>query len=184
MQITTNELTAEFFYRKPLEIGEPKPVFGLAPSDPDRPDQEAHLKTVKNARGQGHCLSEAGFVLLEHDTVVSDFYDDDHVAEIYYPEMQALAQQETGADKVFVMSHITRNEAEAALGKRLGRWGSGWAAADQAEAASPPACPSRRPEPRQRLVSRACRDDFWRCGACLSRTSWRGTPTPCPLLRS
>ena len=120
MQITTNELTAEFFYRKPLEVGEPKPVFGLAPSDPDRPDQEAHLKTVKNARGQGHCLSEAGFVLLEHDTVVSDFYDDDHVAEIYYPEMQALAQQETGADKVFVMSHITRNEAEAALGKRLG----------------------------------------------------------------
>ena len=120
MQSTTSALSAKFFYRKPLLVGEPKPVFGLAPSDPDRPDQESHFKTVKDARGQNHSLSEAGFVLLGHETAVSDFYNDGHVAEIYYPEMQALAQQETGADKVFVMSHITRNEADAALGKRLG----------------------------------------------------------------
>jgi len=123
MQSTTSALSAKFFYRKPLLVGEPKPVFGLAPSDPDRPDQESHFKTVKDARGQNHSLSEAGFVLLEHETAVSDFYNDGHVAEIYYPEMQALAQQETGADKVFVMS------ISPAM-KPTRPWASGWVPID------------------------------------------------------
>lgn len=113
-------IQAEFFYRKPLRVGEAKPVFGLSPATAERPDHEAFIKPVKNARLSQHQLSESGFVLLEHDTAVLDFYNDSQVAEIYYPEMQRLAQTASGADVVFIQSHITRNEAEAALGKRLG----------------------------------------------------------------
>ena len=111
---------ATFYYRNPLRAGEAKPVFGLSPATEDRPDHKPYIKAVKNARLEEHKLSEAGFMLLQHKTAVQDFYDETHVAESYYPEMKAVAQQASGADHVFIQSHITRNEAEAALGKRLG----------------------------------------------------------------
>lgn len=120
MQPSPDALHAEFFYRKPLGPSEPKPAFGLAEPDPSRPDHEGFIKAVNNARGEAHALSGSGFTLLQHETKTQDFYDDAHVAEVYYSEIRDLAKQESGADEVFVISHITRNEAEAALGKRLG----------------------------------------------------------------
>src|SRR3954452_3404631 len=35
-------------------------------------------------------LDRAGFVLLRHGTAVTDFYDDDQVERVYYPEIEAL----------------------------------------------------------------------------------------------
>ncbi len=120
MQTSLPAVQAEFIYRKPLGPSEPKPVFGLAEPDPNRPDHEGFFKNVNDARGEVHALSESGFTLLQHKTKIEDFYNDALVADIYYAEMRDLAKQASGADEVFVISHITRNEAEAALGKRLG----------------------------------------------------------------
>ena len=95
MQQSKEVLEAEFFYRNPLKNNEDKPVFGLEEPDPNnlRPN---HTGFIKN------------------------FYDDDEVASIYYPEMHEVVKKETGADQVQIISHITRNEEEAAQGKRLG----------------------------------------------------------------
>jgi hypothetical protein len=115
-----DSVTAEFFYRKPLKDGEAKPAFGLSEPDPDRPDHKGFLKEVKNAREEQHSLSESGFILLDHKSSVENFYSDKEVTEVYYDEMANLVKKQTGASQVFIVSHITRNEAEAAEGKRLG----------------------------------------------------------------
>ena len=113
-------VNAEFFYRKPLKKGEPKPSFGLVEADLNRPDHQSFTKEVSNARGTDQCLSGSGFKLIPHLTNVDDFYDDQIVIETYYPEMADLVKKETNASKVHIVSHITRNEAEAQSGKRLG----------------------------------------------------------------
>ena len=111
---------AEFFYRKPLKKGEPKPQFGLTEPDPDRPDHKSYLRNVKNARNIDSSLAKEGFKLIKHKTTVQDFYDERTVSSVYYDEMRELVQKETNADEVYIVSHITRNELQAQQGKMLG----------------------------------------------------------------
>jgi hypothetical protein len=113
-------IQAEFFYRNPLEDGEEKPAFGLKEEDPNRPKHTAYNKTVKNARGTQHSLAESGFKLINHQSTIQDFYDDQQITSVYYKEMHDVVKEETGADEVIIFSHIARNEEEAALGKRKG----------------------------------------------------------------
>ena len=113
-------MKAEFFYRKPLKEGELKPAFGKKEPDPDRPDHKGFFKEVFNAREEEHSLSQSGFILLNHKSSIKDFYDDKEVTEVYYDEISQLVKKQTGASEVFIVSHIARNEAEAAEGKRLG----------------------------------------------------------------
>ena len=115
-----NSIKAEFFYRKPLKSGEPKPQFGLSEPDPNRPDHKSFLRDVKNARDINSSLAKEGFKLLKHKTSVQDFYNETVVSSAYYFEMQELVKKETNADEVYIVSHITRNEFEAQQGKMLG----------------------------------------------------------------
>lgn len=56
-------------------------------------------------------LDEQGFALVDHDTRVTDFYDDDEVTRVYYPEVEALVKAQTGAAKVVIFDHTTRADA-------------------------------------------------------------------------
>ena len=40
-----------------------------------------------------------GFEFLEYDTAVTDFTDDEQVKNIYYPELEKLLLERTGAKK-------------------------------------------------------------------------------------
>ena len=100
-------MKAEFFYRNPLKKGEPKPAFGVKEPDPDRPDHRGFMKEVFNAREEDHSLTESGFILLNHKSSITDFYDDKEVTEIYYGEMANLVKKQTGAAQAFIVSHIT-----------------------------------------------------------------------------
>lgn len=53
-------------------------------------------------------LDRQGFALVNEPTAVEDFYDDDEVARVYYPEMDRLVKQATGASKVVVFDHTIR----------------------------------------------------------------------------
>ncbi len=53
-------------------------------------------------------LDRQGFVLLRHDTAVSDFHDPEEVRRIYYPEMERLVKAATGASRVLVFDHNLR----------------------------------------------------------------------------
>ena len=53
-------------------------------------------------------LDDQGFVLTRHDSAVADFYDDDEVRTVYYPEIERLVKEATGAVKVVIFDHTTR----------------------------------------------------------------------------
>jgi len=53
-------------------------------------------------------LERNGFRFVRHDTRVVDFFDEDEVRCVYYPEMQALVKAETGAARVEVFDHTLR----------------------------------------------------------------------------
>jgi hypothetical protein len=53
-------------------------------------------------------LDGAGFLLARHDTSVRNFFDKAEVEAIYYPEVERLVRNSTGAAKVVVFDHTLR----------------------------------------------------------------------------
>jgi hypothetical protein len=53
-------------------------------------------------------LDQHGYRFIHHDTQVRDFYDEDEVRRVYYPEMEALVKAESGAARVLVFDHTLR----------------------------------------------------------------------------
>jgi hypothetical protein len=50
-------------------------------------------------------LDEQGFRLAHHETAMRDFYDRAEVETVYYPEIEVLLKQATGAEKVVIFDH-------------------------------------------------------------------------------
>lgn len=71
---------------------------------------EDHQIVVRDARPirDELKLDKQGFFLTEFETKITDFYDEDQVKEIYYPEMETLVRNVTGATKVLVFDHTIR----------------------------------------------------------------------------
>jgi hypothetical protein len=53
-------------------------------------------------------LDRQGFVLVNHDSAVRDFYDADEVRKLYYPEVEQLVKKATGAIRVVAFDHNVR----------------------------------------------------------------------------
>jgi hypothetical protein len=69
-----------------------------------------HTMAIRNGRttpGQ-FSLDTHGFVLRHHETAVANFYDADQVRSAYYPEVERLVREATGAAKVLVFDHNVR----------------------------------------------------------------------------
>jgi len=60
-------------------------------------------------------LDQEGFVLLHHQTAVTNFYDEEQIKSVYYPECERVMQEATGAERVVAFDHIVRNAAKAAI---------------------------------------------------------------------
>ncbi len=58
-------------------------------------------------------LDREGFTLMRYDTAVKDFYDDEEVKRVYYPEMDRLIREVTGAARVVVFDHTIRVDDSA-----------------------------------------------------------------------
>jgi hypothetical protein len=93
------------------------------------PDQHSmttasHDVVIANARALAEQpdLDRQGYAFMSHPTAVRDFYDDDEVRRVYYPEMEALVCSVTGASKAVVFDHTIRvddEEKQARLKVRL-----------------------------------------------------------------
>ena len=59
-------------------------------------------------------LDRQGFVLARLPTAVKDFYDDEEVRSVYYPEMENIVRKATGCSKVIVFDHTIRIDDEKA----------------------------------------------------------------------
>jgi hypothetical protein len=67
----------------------------------------------------GFSLERQGFVLVHHTSQVRDFYNDDEVKAVYYPECERLLMEATGAARAVVFDHIVRNSARAKRDKMV-----------------------------------------------------------------
>jgi hypothetical protein len=71
---------------------------------------EAHSVLIRNARlAEELALDRQGFQLVHQETAVHDFYDRAEVEKVYYPEIEALLKEATGAEKVVIFDHQVRN---------------------------------------------------------------------------
>jgi len=53
-------------------------------------------------------LDVQGFALLEQRSAVRDFWDDDEVRRVYYPEAERFLIEATGASRIFIFDHLQR----------------------------------------------------------------------------
>jgi hypothetical protein len=58
-------------------------------------------------------LDRQGFAVTRQNTAVANFYDADEVRRVYYPEVQRLVREFTGAVKVHVFDHNVRSRPMA-----------------------------------------------------------------------
>ncbi len=79
----------------------------------------AYEVPIYNARSIAADLSvdREGFALLDQHTAVKDFYDDDEVRRVYYPEAEQWLKEVTGAARVIVFDHVVRNAQRSQPGQ-------------------------------------------------------------------
>src|SRR5712691_1834707 len=72
--------------------------------------QDPRRVVIRNARlaPEKFALDRDGVRFVRHDTKVTDFFDEDEVRRVYYPEMEALLKAESGAERVVVFDHTLR----------------------------------------------------------------------------
>lgn len=58
-------------------------------------------------------LDRQGFVFVKHETKVKDFYDEAELRSVYYPEMERLVKETSGASRVLVFDHTLRAEDDS-----------------------------------------------------------------------
>ncbi|HWH77022.1 MAG TPA: CmcJ/NvfI family oxidoreductase [Candidatus Binatus sp.] len=64
-------------------------------------------------------LEEQGFVLVEHKTSVTDFFDKAQLETVYYPEVEQLIKQQSGASRVVIFDHTLRSGDETERESKL-----------------------------------------------------------------
>ena len=71
---------------------------------------EPHVVPVHDARAVAAeiSLDREGFAILNHHSAVRDFWDEDEIRRVYYPEAQRAIAEATGASKVFIFDHTLR----------------------------------------------------------------------------
>lgn len=83
---------------------------------------EPHIVPIHDARpiASDISLDREGFAVMPHQSAVRDFYDDDEVRQVYYPEAERLLQQATGAGRVFVFDHTVRRRVAGTADRAAG----------------------------------------------------------------
>src|SRR5438067_6267129 len=65
-------------------------------------------------------LDTQGFALVEQRSAVRDFWDDDEVRRVYYPEAERFLIEHTGASRVFIFDHLQRRRVPDTADRRRG----------------------------------------------------------------
>jgi len=82
---------------------------------------ELKTMTLLNGRVLGERLSldEQGFVFVEHKSQVKDFFDENQLKTIYYPEIEQLIRSQSGASRVVIFDHALRSGDESEREQKL-----------------------------------------------------------------
>src|SRR5919204_617308 len=87
-----------------------------------QPRSEPHRMTIYDARPVAARLSldTEGLALVEHRSAVKDFYDEDELSRVYYPEAERLVAEATGASRVLVFDHTIRRRVWGGIDRSPG----------------------------------------------------------------
>ena len=84
---------------------EPQPGEPRSNLEPEPHQVRIHtLRPIADELG----LDVQGFALKEQRSAVQDFWDDDEVRRVYYPEAERFIAEQTGASRVFIFDHLQR----------------------------------------------------------------------------
>ncbi len=83
--------------------------------------REDHKVNMRNGRLLRDTLSleTQGFEFVDHPTAVKDFFDADEIKSVYYPEIETLVKQRTGASRVVIFDHTLRSGDQATREEKL-----------------------------------------------------------------
>ena len=83
---------------------------------------EAHRVPIRDMRpiASEIALDRQGFALVEQNTAVRDFWDDDEVRRVYYPEAERFIAEKTGASRVFIFDHLQRRRVSGLTDRSAG----------------------------------------------------------------
>jgi hypothetical protein len=100
------------YYAYEPDANDPPPVMPLEP----------HRMHIHDLRPIGHELSldVQGFALVEQRSAVRDFWDDDEVRRVYYPEAERFLAELTGASRVFIFDHLQRRRVPSTTDRSAG----------------------------------------------------------------
>ncbi len=113
-RIPAGTVTGEITFMVPAEqrpyvhteafTGEPEPRYYA--------ELQRRAVTIHDARTQAQELSldRHGIELHRRPTIVDDLYDDAHVEQDYYQEIEALVREATGASQVVIFDHTRRRD--------------------------------------------------------------------------
>ncbi|WP_414753460.1 CmcJ/NvfI family oxidoreductase [Anabaena sp. CCY 9910] len=100
-----------------------KPVNYTYEPPPGVPRTNGTFQTYKlpiyNARSISEKISldEQGFAFTAYNTSVRDFYDEEEIRQVYYPEAEQLLKELTGASQIVIFDHTLRNAAQSKPGE-------------------------------------------------------------------
>jgi hypothetical protein len=85
-----------------------------------RPAYEARRMRIQNGRtcGENFTLPTHGFEFLNQPSAMKDFFDEEEVERVYYPETEQLIKAKSGAKRVYVFDHTLRTADESRLAER------------------------------------------------------------------
>lgn len=110
-------VTAELNYLAPTR-GKPRTyAFDPPPGEPKSTNlPEPHQVPIFSGRAIANTFSldREGFELVRHPTAVKNFYDEDEIRRVYYPEVEALMRATLGADRVVIFDHTVRKRVDGA----------------------------------------------------------------------
>src|SRR5262249_51452875 len=105
-----SEVTAELVYTIDTGVKPVNETFGA--NDLQRRDTgetERRPMRIRNGRvATGLSFEDGGFVLVDHARAVANFYDKPRLPADYYPEVEALVKQVSGATRVLVFDYPLR----------------------------------------------------------------------------
>jgi hypothetical protein len=114
------QVEAPLIYLASTERKRPQKPFAFTYGKPDPMVDDEHKVTIRNARlltKGAFSLDGRGFDLIAFPTRMTNFYSNDEVRLVYYPEIERRLKEVTGATRVVISNHTTRGAAMAKHGK-------------------------------------------------------------------
>ena len=99
-------------------------------------------------------INQNGFVLAAHPTQMKDFLDAEELKSVYYPEVQRLVMEQTGASRVEIFDHTLRSGDEDTRKKKLMREPVRAAHNDYTEVSGPRRVREIMPDEAEALLSK------------------------------